>query len=215
VASTVRTRPPSGSKNARRLQEAKRRRRNVLMGAVVASLVAIGVAVIMLTPKAPTGTVLSPPGSVTMSRASGPQLVAGDVVPDFTAPKFEGGTVKWTDYTGHPTVLVIWAPWCPHCQKELPVLAATAAKYPSVQVVTVATAIGQAPGPSVESYLASNDLSFTVGIDDTNTSILKGMGVTSFPTVYYVGSNGKVVRATVGEVPQSQMQSYFAQLSSS
>ena len=114
-----------------------------------------------------------------------------------------------------PVMTVYGAPWCPHCQRELPILAQAAAKYPSVKVVTVATAIGQEPGPTVEGYLQSHNLSFTVGIDDTNTSILKGMGVTSFPTVYYVGSNGKVVRTTVGELPLAQMESNFSQISSS
>jgi thiol-disulfide isomerase/thioredoxin len=216
VASTVGTRKPSGgSKAARRLEQARRRRRNTYLGAAVAALIVIGLAVILLTPKTPTGTVLSPPGSVTISRATGPQLAPGESVPDFTAPRLEGGTVRWSDYAGHPTVLAIWAPWCPHCQRELPILAQAAADYPSVKVVTVATAIGQEPGPSVESYLQSHNLSFTVGIDDTNTSILKGMGVSSFPTVYYVGADGKVVRATVGELPLSQMESYFSQISSS
>jgi len=35
---------------------------------------------------------------------------------------FDGKTIKLSDYTDNPTLVVFWASWCPHCVRELPVL---------------------------------------------------------------------------------------------
>ena len=32
------------------------------------------------------------------------------------------GTVSWEAFSNQPTLLAVWAPWCPHCQVELPIL---------------------------------------------------------------------------------------------
>jgi len=161
---------------------------------------------------AATGTSAAPAGTVTIDRASGPQLQVGDTVPSFTAPMLGGGTMKWNDYLGTPTVLAIWAPWCPHCQVELPRLSAGVDAHPGVQMASVTTAIGQQPGPTPEEYMTSKGLTFPVGMDDENLTILKGMGVQSFPTTYYVDPSGKVVNVTVGEVPADQLQQILDEL---
>jgi thiol-disulfide isomerase/thioredoxin len=133
-------------------------------------------------------------------------LAAGDEVPDFEAPALEGGgTISWTDYEGAPTVLSIWAPWCPHCQAELPRLAGAVDARPGVQLVTVTTAYGVQPGPTPPEYMADEGLSFPVGVDDDDQTLLTGFGVESFPTTYYVASDGTVVGATTGELQPEEL----------
>lgn len=73
---------------------------------------------------------------------------------------------------GDPLLLVVWAPWCPHCQAELPRVAAASAAHPEVRVVSVATAEGQVPGPSVASI--AEDLPFPVGVDDRAGTVASG-----------------------------------------
>jgi thiol-disulfide isomerase/thioredoxin len=147
----------------------------------------------------------SPAGSVSIERAGAPMLVAGEQVPDFEAPSLEGGTIRWSDVEGTPTVVSIWAPWCPHCQAELPRLAAAVDARPEVQLVTVTTAYGSQPGPTPPAYMAEEGLSFPVAVDDEAQTLLTGFGVQSFPTTYYVASDGTVVDATTGEVPQEEL----------
>lgn len=140
-------------------------------------------------------------GTVSIDRASGPVLQVGEAVPAFTAPKLDGsGTISWSDFAGKPTVLAIWAPWCAHCQVELPRLAEALANHPDIQIVTVTTAIGQQPGPTPQAYLDSEGLTFPVAKDDADATLMQGLGVESFPTTYFVGSDGKVVDVKVGEV---------------
>ena len=204
-----------GSKADRRREAERRRRQRRLMligGGVLTVVLVIG-AVALSGGDDTGGTSPAPAGQVTIDRAPGPQLQVGDTIPAFTAPMLGGGTMTWDDYLGTPTVLAIWAPWCPHCQAELPRLSAGVDAHPGVQMASVVTAIGQEPGPTPEGYLASHGLTFPVGVDDAAMTILQGMGVQSFPTTYYVDPSGTVVDVTVGEVPDDQLTQILDDLS--
>ncbi|MBI3648075.1 MAG: TlpA family protein disulfide reductase [Actinobacteria bacterium] len=204
-----RTRP---SKAERRAAERRRAQRRMLAFALGgAALVGIAVAVVVAGRDA-SGPGPSAAGAVEIGRASGAQLTAGELVPSFSAPALGGGRFEWSSYVGRPTVLAVWAPWCPHCQKELPSLSAAVAAHPGLQLVSVATAIGQEPGPSVQGYMAGEGLTFPVAIDDGADTIGQGLGVTGFPLVYYVGSDGRVMDVTVGEVPPGQLESLLTRL---
>ena len=86
------------------------------------------------------------------------------------------------------------------------------AAHPDLQLVTVATAIGQEPGPSVAGYLKDHGLTFPAGIDDSKNTILNGLGVNSFPTIFYVDAGGKVVQVSTGELSPDQLNAALAQL---
>jgi len=217
MTNATRSKEAHSSKAERREAERRKSQRNrIIVGlAVVAVVVVVGAIALSGGNDGGGGTGPATAGDVTIDRASGPQLQIGDTIPAFTAPMLGGGTMTWDDYLGTPTVLAIWAPWCPHCQAELPRLSAGVDGHPGVQMVSVATAIDQQPGPTPEEYLASEGLTFPVGVDDANGTILQGMGVQSFPTTYYVDPSGKVMNVTVGEVPPDQLQQILDDLAAS
>jgi peroxiredoxin len=153
-------------------------------------------------------------GEVVMSGpARSDPLRIGDAVPDFAAPGLDGGRVSWSDYRGSPTVLVAWAPWCPHCQKELPVLDRVARDYPGVRLASVVTAIGLHPGPDPKEFMRENGMSFPVAVDDERGTLAAGLGVTGFPTLYAVDPGGTVIAVTMGESGEAAMWALFQQLS--
>jgi peroxiredoxin len=207
-------RRPRGSKAERRAAERRAKQRRTILFWVLAVVgVAAMVAIIATGGGGDSGTPADP-SDVSIARAQGPPLQPGETVPEFTAPGLEGGSVRWSDYTSGPVVLTIWAPWCPHCQAELPRLSAALEANPAIRPVTVATAIGQAPGPSPEEYLASEGLSFPVAVDDSQQTLLRGLGVQQFPTTYYV-RDGVVTQVTVGEVDPAQLTQILSSLQSS
>lgn len=159
-----------------------------------------------------SGSGPSPAGSVTIAREPGPQLQPGEPIPEWSAPSLDGdGNITWSDYVGSPTVFAIWAPWCQHCQAELPRLSAAVEQRPAIELVTVTTALGQG-GPSPQEYMDSRNLSFPVGVDDGAGTISAGVGLEAFPTTYYVDSNGNVVQMTEGEVDEAQLAAILDQL---
>lgn len=204
------------AKAERREREA-RRKRPALDGAlrlwlgIAAGAAALILVAVLVTSGGGTGggggASVAPPGSVTVD---GPALTAvlpaGAAIPDWSAPSLDGtGTVSWSDYAGKPAVLSVWASWCPHCQVELPRLSAAVAAHPGIALVSITTAQGREPGPTPAEYMAQQGLSFPVGVDDAQTTLMRAMGVQGFPTVYYVDSQGKVVTSTEGEVPSDQL----------
>jgi cytochrome c biogenesis protein CcmG/thiol:disulfide interchange protein DsbE len=189
------------------------RRRWFTVGAAASVVVAVVIAAVVMSSGNQTDTTASAAGQVSIDRSPGPLLQAGETVPAFSAPALGGGTLDWSSYVGKPTVLAVWAPWCPHCQAELPRLAAAIAEHPDLQMVSVVTAIGQEPGPSVQGYLDDHGLHFPVAVDDTRSTIMQGLGVSSFPTVYYVAADGTVVDVTTGELTSQQLSAQLAKLS--
>lgn len=154
------------------------------------------------------------PGEVQVSGPARTGLLAeGERVPGFSAPALGGGRIDWGDYAGQPVVLALWASWCPHCQTELPVLAATVAAFPNVRLVTITTSIGQRPGPSPAEYMKERHLDFPVAVDDAKGTLARAFGLQYFPTLYFVRSDGTVMRALEGEVPASDLRTLLGALS--
>lgn len=192
---------------------ARRRQQRQMLGYALG-----GIAVVALA-----GTLLFTGGGGGEGKASDPNQVEivgqprgalqqGETVPEFSAPGLRGGRVSWSDYAGKPTVLVIWAPWCPHCQVELPLLGKIAPDYPGVQIVTVATAIGDQPGPDPVQLMTDSDLDAPTAVDDGDETLMQGLGVEGFPTSYYVKADGTVMLMTSGETPEDQLRGLFEQV---
>ena len=138
-----------------------------------------------------------------------------EAVPDFVAPGVRGGLVRWREREGAPTVLVVWAAWCPHCQRLLPPLARVAREFPAIRVVTVTTSIGRYDGPTPEEYLEQHGLSFPAALDDADNTLARALGVFRYPTVYWVGRDGRVRGVSEGEASEAALRNAFSQLSGS
>jgi thiol-disulfide isomerase/thioredoxin len=151
-------------------------------------------------------------------------LAAGETVPSFSAPGFRVATdpdtgdlavqrqpVSWEP--GTPTVVSIWAPWCPHCQAELPVLSRVMQDFPGVDFVTVVTSINDSPGPDAGTFLKDNGVTAPTAIDDVDGTLAQAFGIQAFPTLYFVGSDGAVVQELEGEVDEATLRDLIGSLS--
>jgi thiol-disulfide isomerase/thioredoxin len=139
-------------------------------------------------------------------------LQAGEQVPAFTAPDVFGGSVDWADYAGSPAVIPVWAPWCPHCQTELPVIDQVMEDYPDVGLVTIVTAIDAQPGPAPDQYMTDEGLSFAAAVDDGEGTLASAFGIQVFPTLYFVNSDGTVAVQLDGEVDEATLRSTIESL---
>lgn len=219
------TKKPSKRERQRAAAEARasvrrRRARRRTLAYVLGGFGVIAVAVLALlafvgVEDGQTGIAPSPQGEVTASGpARGEPLGSGETAPSFSAPGFrvvvtdaETGLptvrreeVSWS--RGEPTVVSIWAPWCPHCQAELPVLARVARAFPDVTFVTVVTSIGTSPGPDAGAFMADNGITMPTAIDDARGTLAAAFGIQGFPTLYFVGSDGVVTQMAEGEVDE-------------
>ena len=199
---------------AEALRAAQRRRQYRRIAYAIAGVAAAVVVVVVMTTIGGNGGKPAPAGSV---HVSGPTrdapLAKGDPIPSFSAPALAGGgRVDWSTYAGKKVVLSVWAPWCPHCQVELPVLSRVMTGHPDASLVTIVTAIGQQPGPSPEQYMKDHSLTFPVAVDDADGTLAKALGIQAFPTVYFVNSDGTVSAQQTGELAEAVLQQMIGAL---
>lgn len=108
------------------------------------------------------------------------------------------------------TLLVFWDPECGHCQKELPELKTVCAPYLSkgLRVVTVCMAKGSRAG-DCWSFTDSRQLPpewIYLREPDGSSALVKQYNLRSFPRLYLIDRNKKIVYRRAGEVPAYEME---------
>lgn len=138
-------------------------------------------------------------------------FVQGERVPSFSAPGLNSGIVSWEK--GKPTVLAIWAAWCDNCQREIPKLNKIKDGYPKVNIVSIVTGQGQEPGPKPETFVADNNITIPIAVDDAGMTLARAMGVRSLPTLYLINADGTVFRKLEISMSDADLRAGFEHLS--
>jgi cytochrome c biogenesis protein CcmG/thiol:disulfide interchange protein DsbE len=140
------------------------------------------------------------------SDEQGTQLneAVGAQAPDLNGSDFKGTSVNITK-DGRGKAIVFAAHWCPHCQKEVPLLAdwiaANKAKYPNVDFYMVATAsTPQRANFPPSAWLSKVKWPAPIIADDNAYDAAKAYGLGSYPYMVFLDGQNKVVTRTSGEL---------------
>lgn len=195
--------------------------RNWAFPAVIVGVIVIGIVIVLI---AVLGKDSSPKSDVTLAGGgpgdSAPVLsIEGTAEQNAQAPKlsgvdmYSGREVSLQDMQGKPTLVAVWAHWCPHCQKELPIIQQVSKEQgANFNFLTVTTAAGQQPAQA--QYATPATLMQTQGITiptlrDDGTKAMNALGVTGFPTLLMFDADGKLVGKASGEMPKDQLVSFM------
>jgi thiol-disulfide isomerase/thioredoxin len=145
---------------------------------------------------------------------------AQDPAVGMTTPILHGANFDGTPVTiggdGKVTLMVFVAHWCPHCQRELPVLASwleDGKLPPSVSLSVVSTAASRdRPNWPPSAWLREAGLNVPVLADDEQSSAATAYGLSAFPFFVAVDADGKVVARQSGELTPAQLDQLAAQL---
>ncbi len=156
--------------------------------------------------------------------AEQPLVITGEPLPDLTAegPDPAVGmtlpTLAGTGLDGEPMeigpaggaqMIVALAHWCPHCQRELPMLVdmINSGDVPDgVSVVGLSTAINELRGnypPSA--WFEREGWQQPTLIDDANSEGLHTLGLTAFPGFVFVNAQGQVTQRVTGEIDRETL----------
>jgi cytochrome c biogenesis protein CcmG, thiol:disulfide interchange protein DsbE len=105
---------------------------------------------------------------------------------------------------GEPTLLVFLAHWCPHCRAEVPrIVAATKdGKFDGVRVVAVLTGTDPAaPNYPPAEWLAGEEWTAEALLDSPDGTAAAAFGLSSYPYLVMLDSEGKVAARGSGELP--------------
>ncbi len=150
--------------------------------------------------------------------ATGDDPAVGMKVPVLSGFDYAGHPITIDPANDGPTMVVFLAHWCPHCNREVPLLNdwRDSGDVPDgLNVVGVSTAVrSDAPNYPPDEWLRNVDWTWPVLADDQASDALKSYGGTSFPTLVFVDGDGKVVRRISGEYPIEDIQRFADELTS-
>jgi thiol-disulfide isomerase/thioredoxin len=184
-----------------------KRRRIILYGLLAVVIIGLFVAVGYANRSGEVKTASDAPALAKIS--------IGDKAPQFSVSS-TGGPFDLNAAAGKPTLLEVFATWCPHCQKEAPVLSRLNDKFKGQGNV-----IGVSGSPySMDSTSPENQadvIAFTAKYGarypvafDPDLDVAKKYLQGGFPTIVLIGSDGKILAVGSGEVPEAGLQKALA-----
>jgi thiol-disulfide isomerase/thioredoxin len=141
------------------------------------------------SPLAPTAT------------ATAVQTTADEPVPAqlrFSAKTIDGQDFSGESLVGKAAVMWFWAPWCPTCRREAPMVGQIANANPDVTFVGVA-ALDQLP--AMQQFVNEYPVKGFSHLADTDGAVWAKFGVTQQPAYAFIGADGSVdvVRGSLSE----------------
>jgi thiol-disulfide isomerase/thioredoxin len=134
---------------------------------------------------------------------SGADPALGQEIPEVRGQAFDGSPV-FIRNDGRPKVIVFVAHWCPHCQREVPILVKYLKSNPlpkGVDLYTVATATSaKSPNYPPSAWLEKEGWTAPTMADSAEQQAAEAFGLSAFPYFVAVDGSGKVVARTTGEI---------------
>lgn len=134
---------------------------------------------------------------------------------DFPFTDIDGNQVNLSDFYGKPTVLNVWASWCPPCKGEMPYFDDMYKEYGNdVNFIMLNATDGvQETENKAREFLQSVDYEFPVYFDycTIEGELLNQLGsyiygITSLPTTFFISEDGYVEYAIAGAITKTILQ---------
>ena len=138
-------------------------------------------------------------------------LVSASAVPlpPLTLSSLQGQPVSLAAFAGKPTVVNLWATWCPPCQREMPVLQQAQAANPEVNIVFVNQ--GE-ESPTIAAFLERHHLALRNVLVDPQRRTGAALGHRALPTTLFFDAQGRLADTRIGELSQATLTQRLASL---
>ncbi|MEB3286370.1 MAG: TlpA family protein disulfide reductase [Vampirovibrionales bacterium] len=132
-------------------------------------------------------------------------LPLGSEAPNFILPGTDGKDYHLRDYRGQKLVLVeIFASWCPHCQASVSALKTLYKQYGDTLEILSINAGDKPPMKSTsQEFKAAFGVPYPI-LEEPSDSLMAAYKLSSYPTMYLVDKQGKIIYAHNGELHPSQ-----------
>lgn len=116
-------------------------------------------------------------------------------VNEFKLKSLDGKLVSSTDLKGKVVIVNHWGIWCGPCVQEMPEFQKLHEKYKGDTSVAILTINNDQNPADVPKWMQQNKYNFNVLFDD---GYLGKVGVTSFPTTWFIDKDGRIAFVKVG-----------------
>jgi thiol-disulfide isomerase/thioredoxin len=134
---------------------------------------------------------------------SGDDPAVGKPIPEAAGQAFDGSPVAIRN-DGKAKLIIFVAHWCPHCQKEIPLLADYLKKNPlpaGVDLYTVSTGVvSNRPNYPPSAWLKKEGWTAKTLADSKEQDAADAFGLSAYPYFVAADASGNVVARTSGEL---------------
>lgn len=131
------------------------------------------------------------------------------VLPHSGFMQLDGQTITLPEISQQqPTVVNLWATWCPPCRREMPVLAQAEQRHSNVKFILLNQ---RESAQTVEHFLQQQGLSFQHVLLDNKGDMATNMGAFGLPVTLYFDANGQLVHSHMGELSAASLQQSIEQ----
>lgn len=134
----------------------------------------------------------------------------GQALPPLSFTALEGGAVNLTAFKGKPTVVNLWATWCPPCVREMPMLHQAQIDRPGVNFVFLNQ--GEPPD-KVAAWLQARKLALRNALVDEHRKAGAEFKQRALPTTLFFDAEGRLVSTRVGELSSATLSERLRALS--
>lgn len=215
---------PKLSNNPPSARSDERRRVLVIAAAVAALVVVVGIVVALAGDPSTSnsrdkttayGTVVIEGASLPAFQSTSEDAAAGATPPLVEGVDSAGQPVSIGGGRGsQPTMIVFLAHWCPHCQRELPLLVKMMAggDLAGLRIVAVLTGTSaDRPNFPPQAWLDREGWKDEVLLDDESSAAAQSYGLSSYPYLVFLDAEGKVVARASGELPAADIRALAEQ----
>jgi cytochrome c biogenesis protein CcmG, thiol:disulfide interchange protein DsbE len=130
----------------------------------------------------------------------------GSSLPDYAVQTLAGEPFSMASLEGQPTILNVWATWCPPCVREMPALQRVHEQLGPQGLRIVAVSVDSRPGlinawgrpgGDVQEFLDRLGLTFEI-LWDPSGELETAYSLPGLPTTFLIDRRGRIVQKVVG-----------------
>jgi thiol-disulfide isomerase/thioredoxin len=123
-------------------------------------------------------------------------------LPGMALSSLDQGTVSLQDFKGKPTVVNLWATWCPPCQREMPVLQQAQAAHPELHF----TFLNQGESAAkVQEFLSARSLPLHNVLLDPKGKAGTLFSLRALPATLFFNAQGLLVYTHIGGLSRATL----------
>ena len=128
--------------------------------------------------------------------------VEGELAPDFTLSRVDGGEVTLSELRGEVVILDFWATWCPPCRMEIPDFVELYEKYKDEGLLIIGVNLDGGDSRSVKQFSEEYKINYPIVLGNVKVTEDYG-GIRAIPTTFVIDRNGNVREKYVGYRPRA------------
>lgn len=130
------------------------------------------------------------------------QIQVSQKVPAFVYKNLSGDSVTLDQFNDKPTIVNLWATWCPPCRREMPVFMQAQQTRTNLHFVFINQ--GEHEG-DIKSFLQSEQLNLSNILLDPQQSTMRLLGAQGLPSTLFYNAQGKLSYTHMGELSHASL----------